>query len=83
MMRAMKEELRQAGDIATGKPFLLQRKFVDPKYAQLDRLWSAEDAYMDLAQVPRTRPNTSEIKRIMKWKRFFGRSSIIQSTHFH
>ena len=32
-MRAMKEELRQAGDIAAGKPFLLRRKFVDPKYA--------------------------------------------------
>ena len=29
MMRAMKEELRQAGDIAAGKPFLLQRKFMD------------------------------------------------------
>ena len=34
-MRAMKEELRQAGDIAAGKPFLLRRKFMDPKYAQL------------------------------------------------
>ena len=34
-MRAMKEELCQAGDIAAGKPFLLRRKFTDPKYAQL------------------------------------------------
>ena len=34
-MRAMKEELRQAGDIAAGKPFLLRRKFTDPKYAQM------------------------------------------------
>ena len=48
-MRAMKEELCQAGDIAAGKPFLLRRKFVDPKCAQLDRLWSSEDAYLDLA----------------------------------
>ena len=77
-MRAMKEELRQAGDIAAGKPFLLWRKFMDSKYAQLDRLWSAVDAYL-----PRTRPNTSEIKRITKWKRYFGRSSIIQSALFH
>ena len=30
-MRAIKEELRQAGDIAAGKPFLLRRKFTDPK----------------------------------------------------
>ena len=33
MMRAMKEELRQAGDIAAGKPFLRWRKFMDPNYA--------------------------------------------------
>ena len=32
-MRAIKEELRQAGDIAAGKPSLLRRKFTDPKYA--------------------------------------------------
>ena len=48
-MRAIKEELHQAGDIAAGKPFLLQRKFTDPKYAQLGQLWGAEDAYLDLA----------------------------------
>ena len=48
-MRAMKEELRQAGDIAAGKPFLLRRKFMDPKYAQLGQLWGAEDPYLDLA----------------------------------
>ena len=47
--RAMKEELRQAGDIVAGKPFLLRRKFTDPKYAQLGQLWGAEDAYLDLA----------------------------------
>ena len=34
-MRAMKEELRQVGDIVAGKPFTLRRKFTDPKYAQL------------------------------------------------
>ena len=48
-MRAIKEELRQAGDIAAGKPFLLCRKFTDQKYAQLGQLWGAEDPYMDLA----------------------------------
>ena len=36
-MRAMKEELRQAGDIAAGKPYMLRMKFGDPKYAPLDR----------------------------------------------
>ena len=32
-MRAIKEELRQAEDIAAEKPFLLRRKFTDQKYA--------------------------------------------------
>ena len=32
-MRAMKEELRQVRDIVAGKPFMLCRKFTDPKYA--------------------------------------------------
>ena len=44
-----KEELKQAADIVSGKPFLLRTKFGDPKYAPLDRLWSSADAYMDLA----------------------------------
>ena len=48
-MRAMKEELRQAGEIAAGKPFMLRRKFCDPKHAPLDRMWSTADAYLDLA----------------------------------
>ena len=48
-MRAKKEELREAGDIVAGKPFLLWRKFGDPRYAPLDWLWSSVDAYLDLA----------------------------------
>ena len=48
-MRAKKEEMRQARDIAAGKPFMLRRKFGDPRYAPLDRLWSSADAYLDLA----------------------------------
>ena len=48
-MRAKKEELWEAGDIVAGKSFMLRRKFEDPRYAPLDRLWSLADAYMDLA----------------------------------
>ena len=48
-IRATKEELNQATNIMSGKPFLLQTKFGDPKYAPLDRLWSSTDAYIDLA----------------------------------
>ena len=49
-IRGTREELRQAGDIAGGKPFLLRTKFGDPKYAPLDQLWSSSDAYFDLAK---------------------------------
>ena len=48
-IRATKEELHQAGDIAAGKPFLLRTKFGDSKYAPLDQLWSSADSYVDLA----------------------------------
>ena len=48
-MRAMKEELRRAGDIAAGKPYMLRMRFGDPMYAPLDRKWSAANTYLDLA----------------------------------
>ena len=34
--RAAREEIRQAGEIAAGKPFLLQTKLGEPKYAPLN-----------------------------------------------
>ena len=49
-IRAAREEIRQAGEIAAGKPFLLRTKFGDPKYAPLDQLWSSPNAYMDLSK---------------------------------
>ena len=49
-IRDVREELRQAGKIAAGNPYLLQMKFLDPKYAPLDRCWSPADAYADLAK---------------------------------
>ena len=42
--RAAREEIRQAGEIAARKPFLLRTKFGDPKYAPLDQMWSSPDA---------------------------------------
>ena len=35
-MRGMKEDLREAGDIMAGKPYLFRMKFGDLKYAPLD-----------------------------------------------
>ena len=48
--RAAREEIRQAGEIAAGKPFLLQTKFGDPKYALLNQMWSSPDAFLDLSK---------------------------------
>ena len=49
-IRDAREELRQAGEIMAGSPFLLRMKFLDPKYAPLDRRWSPADVYVDLAK---------------------------------
>ena len=46
--RAAREEIRQAGEIAAGKPFLLQTKFGNPKYAPLNQMWSSPNAFLDL-----------------------------------
>ena len=46
--RVAREEIRQAGEIAAGKTFLLQTKFSDLKYAPLNQVWSSPDALLDL-----------------------------------
>ena len=46
--RALCEEVRQAKEIVAGKPFLMQTKFGDPDYAQLNQVWSSSDEYLDL-----------------------------------
>ena len=78
-IRATKEELNQATDIMSGKPFLLQTKFGDPKYAPLDRLWSSADAYMDLAASAADAASTSRIRKVPKWKSCSGHSFTLQS----
>ena len=46
--RAAREEIKQAEQIAAGKPFLLQSIFGGRRYALLNRLWSSPDAFADL-----------------------------------
>ena len=46
----MWEELQQADKIVVGGSYLLRTRFLDPKYAPLDRRWSPADAYVDLAK---------------------------------
>ena len=50
-MRAKKEELWEAGDIVARKSFMLRRKFGDPRYATLDRLWSSADERCRCGQI--------------------------------
>ena len=47
-IRDAREELRQAGEIVAGNPYLLRMKFLDLMYAPLDKLWSVADEYADL-----------------------------------
>ena len=46
--QAAHEEIKQAKQIAAGKPFLLQSKFGSQEYAPLTQLWSSRDAFADL-----------------------------------
>ena len=50
---------------------------------KLGQLWGAEDAYLDLAASAVDAVAHFQAKRITEWKRFFGRSSIVQSVRFH
>ena len=55
--RAAREEIRQAKEIAAGKPFLLQTKFGDPDYAQLNQVWSSPAEFLDL---PKSSSNAAQ-----------------------
>ena len=46
-VREAREEIQQAKEIAAGKPFLLQTKFGDPDYAQLNQVWSSPAEFLD------------------------------------
>ena len=82
-MRAKKEELREAGDIAARKPFMLRRKFGDPQYAPLDWLWSSADAYLDLAASAIDAAEYFENKQIMKWTSYSSQNLTFQSVRCH
>ena len=78
-IRETKEELNQATDIVSGKPFLLRTTFEDPKYVPLDRLWSSADAYMDLAASATDATVYFKDQKGPKWKSCSGHSSTLQS----
>ena len=65
-IRDVQEELRQAGEIAAGNPYLLRMKFLDPKYVPLDKLWSAADKYGTWQRVRLMQPICSRTMKIMK-----------------
>ena len=45
---AAREEIKQAGQIVAGKPFLLQCEFGNQSYVLLTQLWGALDVFVDL-----------------------------------
>ena len=81
-MRAMKEELRQAGDIAAGKPFLLRRKFRIRSMLSWASCVVRRILIWIWQRVRRMQSCTSEARRITKWKNFTGLNSIVRSVHF-
>ena len=77
-IRDAREELRQAGEIAAGKPYVLRMKFLDPKYALLDKLWSAADEYADLAKSAADATKLFEDHEDKKWRNYSGRNLMLQ-----
>ena len=78
--RAAREEIRQAGEIAAGKPFLLQTKFGDPKYAPLNQMWSSPDVFLECRRAPPMQRNFTKCKKGMQWRSFSGHNSACQTT---
>ena len=74
--RDARVELRQAGEIAAGNPYLLRMKFLDPKYAPLDRRWSPAYVYADLAK-----STADAAKVVKKWRSCSGRNSMLPRAH--
>ena len=82
-MRGMREELREAGDIVAGKPYLLRMKFGDPKYAPLDQLWSAANAYGEMSKSAADVSEFTKIERTIRLRGYSGRSSVPRCVHCH
>ena len=75
--RAARKEIQQAGEIAVGKPFLLQTKFGDPKYSPLNQMWSSPDPFLDL---PKSAPDAAQLrKKGMQRRSFSGPNSARQT----
>ena len=79
--RAAREEIRQAGEIAARKPFLLQTKFGDPKYAPLNQMWSSPDAFLDLPKSASDAAQFYQAQEGYATEKLFGHSSVRQNAH--
>ena len=77
--RTAREEIRQAKEIAAGKPFLLQTKFGDPDYAQLNQVWSSPIEFLDFRRVLPMQRNFTKRKRGMQRRSFSGHNSARRS----
>ena len=77
--RALREEVRHVKEIVAGKPFLLQTKFGDPDYAQLNQVWSSPDEYLDLPKSSSDAAGITKRELDMQRRSFFGHSSVHRS----
>ena len=81
-MRSAKEELRQAEQIAAGKPFCCGGSFVIRSLLRWTGCGVWRTPIWTWQRVLLMLPNTFEIRKIAKWKSFSGRSFTIQSVHW-
>ena len=79
-IRAAKEELRQAGDITAGKPFLLRTKFGDPSMPLWINYGVLQTRTWTWQRVLLMRLGFLKIRKIMKWKGCSGRSSVLHAS---
>ena len=77
--RVAREEIRQAGEIVAGKPFLLRTKFGDPKYARLIECGVLQTHCWTCRGVSPMRRSFSKRKKDVKQKSCSGRSLACQS----
>ena len=77
--RAAREEIRQAGEIAAGKPFLLQTKFAIRSMPRLIKCVVLQTHSWTCRRVSPMRRSFSKRKKDMQRRSFSGRNSASQS----
>ena len=77
-IRAAREELRQAGEIAAGSPYVLRMKFLDQSMLRWISYGALQMSMLTWRRVWLMRPSYSRIMRITKWRGYSRRNLMLQ-----